>query len=239
MKSYSAAVIFRIFLGIGLLLLVISGIIFYNVKKFSNNAATTTGQVVDLVTKQSSSSGRNRSVTYAPVVIYSDAANIQHRYISSVSSNPPGYSIGETVKIYYNPNNPDDAMIAGWGAYLGAFITGGIGLLFSLIGGSLDLMSGKSKKKMRFSEEMMQIGQRLQTDIVSVDPNKILSVNNRHAFMIRSAWKDPLTGQTRTFVSNTIWFDPTPFIPPGKKIDVYIHPRNPGKYYMDISAFKK
>lgn len=131
MKRSSPALVFNIFLVVGFLLFVITGIFCYDIKKFEETAVKTSGRVVDLLEKRRSG---NRSATYSPVVIYEDDRGMQHRYIPSFSSNPPAYDIGESIEIHYDPRNPGDAKIAGWKGYIGALITGGLGLIFSLIG---------------------------------------------------------------------------------------------------------
>lgn len=132
MKRNSASLVFNIFLAVGLLLFTITGIFCYNLKKFDEAAVKTSGRVVDLVEKRRS--GSTQSATYSPVVIYEDDRDIQHRYIPGFSSNPPAFDIGESVEIHYDPRNPGDAKIAGWQGYIGAMITAGLGLIFSLIG---------------------------------------------------------------------------------------------------------
>lgn len=233
MKRSTVSIVFNIFLVVGLIMLTISGIICYNVKKFNATAVKTSGTVIDLIAKRSSS---GKSSTYSPVVTYNDASGTKHRYISSFSSNPPGYDIGETVEILYDPKKPDDATIAGWSEYFGAMICGILGLVFSLTGLGYHIVRRANHSR---AQRLKQSGELIRADFVSVDVNNAVSVNRRHPFFILCDWKDPLTGQRERFKSGFIWSDPTPFIDLHKKIDVYIDRNNRKKYYVDISFLQE
>lgn len=231
MKRNSVSLVFNIFLVIGIVMLTVSLIFFYNVKKFNASAVKTNGTVVDLIAKRGS-----KSTTYSPVVTYNDEAGVKHRYVSNVSSSPAGYGIGDQVEIYYNPNDPDDAQIAGWRQYFAVFITGVFALIFGLIGLGYHIVRkvGHSRK-----ERLKQSGQLVQAGFIAVDINSVVSVNRRHPFFIRCEWKDPLTGITHPFKSGFIWSDPTPYIDRDKKIDVYVDRNTFKKYYVDISSFER
>ncbi|MBW8688000.1 DUF3592 domain-containing protein [Chitinophaga rhizophila] len=234
MKRTNVSLIFNIFLAVGFILLLVAGFLTYNTKKFERTALKANGRVVDLVENRNSSGGKS-SRTYSPVVIYTDDKGVEHRYIASFSSNPPAYEVGETVVIYYDPWDPDNAAIAGWGSYLGAIIVGGIGLLFTLIS-----LGFHAVRKIRHASNarLKESGQLVLADFISVDINEYVSVNNRHPFFIRCEWKDPLTGEKKAFKSGFLWSDPTPRIGAGKKISVYIDGDNPKKYYVDITPYE-
>jgi hypothetical protein len=233
MKRTNISLIFNIFLAVGLVLLLIAGFLTYKTKNFERTALKASGRVVDLVKRHGSSGGNSR--TYSPVVIYTDDKGVEHRYTANFSSNPPAYEVGETLTIYYDPWDPDNASIAGWGSYLGAVIVGGLGLLFGLI--SLGYHAVRKIRRVS-NKRLKESGQLVLADFISVDVNKYVSVNNRHPFFVRCEWKDPLTGENRAFKSGFLWSDPTPGIEAGRKISVYIDRDNPKKYYVDITPFE-
>lgn len=233
MKRSSVSLVFNIFLVIGGVILIVGSVLSYKTWKFTKTAEKTTGKVVDLITSRSSSG--NRSTTYKPVVIYVDNNGRDHRYIASFSSNPPAYEIGEWVDLYYDPANPGEAQLAGWGEYLGGMIAGALGLVFTCIGGGYHIIR---KVKNSNNARLKESGQLVSADLIAVDINRHFHVNNRHPFFLRCEWKDTLTGQLHTFKSGFIWNDPTPLLNNRKRIDVYIDPNNPGKYYVDITPYE-
>lgn len=237
MKRSTVSLVFNIFLAIGVVMLTVAAVICYNTKKFDASAVKTTGTVVDLVERVSSSSSNNRrSTTFSPVITYNDSKGGKHRYIPSFSSNPPGYTIGESVGIYYDPTNPDEAKIEGWGEYIGAMIAGGLGLVFSLIGLVYHIVGKVNRSR---HAQLKQSGQLISADFLSVEVNRSVHVNNRHPFFIRCEGKDPFTGKKNAYKSGFIWSDPTPFMALHKKIDVYQDPKNPKRYYVDISFLEE
>ena len=108
-------------IGIGFL-----GAAIYNFvshKKFMESSTKVSGRVINL--------SSNRKGGKAPIVEYSDATGKAHFYYHNVYTQPSAYDLGETVEIYYNPANPDDATMGGFSVLSITF--GFIGLIFTLI----------------------------------------------------------------------------------------------------------
>ena len=119
-----------IFLGIGIVFLVIASLIGYFQQEFIDNSRTTEGRVVQMV-------GRMKK---APVVRFSLPNGESITFQSSISSNPPRYAVEEKVTVRYDLENPADAAIVGWiEAWLLVSIMGGFGAVFTLIGAGLTL----------------------------------------------------------------------------------------------------
>lgn len=228
----TVSLVFNIFLGLGLIMLGIASYIWYSTKSFTGKATKTSGQVVDMLSERGSKGG----LTFKPVVMYTDARGAQHRYIPSFSSNPPSYEAGETVTICYDPNNPDKARIAGLSEYTGAFILGGMGLVFSLIGfGYYTYLIVKRRR----DNWLKHHGQQIAADFIEVKIARSVTVNNAHPFYLSCEWKDPLSKKKYRFKSNFIWYDPTPYMRDRKQVAVLIDPNNPGRYQVDISFLDK
>ncbi|NSL87250.1 DUF3592 domain-containing protein [Chitinophaga sp. Mgbs1] len=234
MKKNSVAFIFNIFLGIGLVMLCVVIYLTWNIRKFENAATRTEGVVVDLIERRKAS-GSRRSVTWSPVVTYYDSAGVKHRYIPDYSSKPPAWKTGEQVRVYYNPKNPDEAKIGGWGEYMGVLITGGLGLIFTLIGGGYYIAVQMQRSR---RNRLMQTGMLVQAGAIKVDVNRNITVNRQHPYFIRCEWKDTLTGQTHSFKSGFIWQDPSPLLRADTRINVYIDRDHPRKYYVDVTPFE-
>ena len=65
--------------------------------------------------------------TYTPVVQFKTSSGQSIEFVSSYSSNPPAYDVGESVTVVYPPENPADAIIKGDGQLLH--------IIFMLLGG--------------------------------------------------------------------------------------------------------
>lgn len=109
-SNKSLKIILTLIFTIVSIIMIAVGIITLRVKKVSQNKCTekVSAKVVDLTTRSSSSrrNGRHHyNTTYAPVFEYY-YDNQKYVIQSSISSDPPEYTIGQTVELKINPNNP-------------------------------------------------------------------------------------------------------------------------------------
>ena len=75
--------------------------------------------------------------TYKPVFEFTDRGNTVRTYESSISSSPPSYSVGQKVKIVYDPKDEDDVKtISFWGLYRWSIVLMCLASPFLIIGGS-------------------------------------------------------------------------------------------------------
>lgn len=116
---------------IGAVLLAISFVIIVNRYKFKSSADTVTATVSNLYPVSSSDGD---GYTYKAEFEYSYKGLIYRKNDSS-SSNPPTYSIGESVEIFVNPNDPYDILVNGFmGFWFFPMIIFFIGLVLFSIG---------------------------------------------------------------------------------------------------------
>jgi hypothetical protein len=217
-----------IFGGIGIILFVITYFVWTNEREFMAHAKTTTGKVVSLEYSESSD---GKGGTYHPIVEYSYNEKVTS-FRSSSGSDPASYSTGEKVAVYFNPDNLQDAQIKSFSdQWLAVIIIGGIGFVFTAIGGLIGvIMMRKNKNK----EYLLANGKKIDAALQSVQLNRSYSINGRNPYMICSQWLDTSSNTIYNFESDNIWFNPEQFIRNGK-VPVYIDPMNPKKYYMDLS----
>lgn len=125
------------FLVIGLVL----GLVTSN---FIDHSVQTRATVISLQALKS-----NDGETFAPVFEFADANGREHTITSHSSSNPAGFSVGETVRILYSPGDPEDARIDTlwqlWGIPLIFCPLGGV---FALVGAVLLLISRRRSKRL-------------------------------------------------------------------------------------------
>ena len=126
----------------GLFLIGIAAIIYLVGSSFRSNAELTTGTVSGFSTVTDSD---DNSQTYCPIVQFSTETGQQVTYYSNTCNSPPAHQVGDSVEIYYDPENPEKAQIKGfWSQYLAVIIVGCIGLAFTLFGSMITI--GSSSK---------------------------------------------------------------------------------------------
>jgi hypothetical protein len=216
-------------IGIGVLMLFISLVLWNKTRQFVARATTAPGVVTDLIVVRDKDGG---SDTYKPEVKFSTADGREITFTSSFSSRPPAYDVGEAVEVLYLPREPQEARINGFGSlWLGCVILAGLGAVFALIGGSIFLSGRFGAQKRKY---LMAYGNAIQTDVQGVDRNTSLAVNGRHPWRITSQYLDPTTNKLRIFHSQNLWFDPEKFVT-SKQVTVLLDPKNPKSYHMDVS----
>jgi hypothetical protein len=214
----------------GLIMLLVSGITFFNARNFARDSVVTTGTVVDLVLEDSMSD--DSGPFYHPVVSFITTDGETVEFKASYGSNPPRYSRGDEIKVRYDRYNPYKARLDSffdlWGI---AIIFGAIGLAMIDAGITMLVVSALSARKEKWLRES---GKAITTEFLAVEVNTSVRVNNRHPYQIVSQWLDSEANKVYVFKSKNIWFNPEEFIQ-SSEIRVLIDPNNPKKYFMDTS----
>lgn len=220
-----------VFTLIGLGMLVGAYAIYSSTNSFIDRAVETEGEVVDLILSRSSDSN-----AYYPVVVFRDTSGREVEFQSSTGSNPASYSRGERVSVLYESSSPEGARINSffslWG---GAIIVGGLGLIFSLIGGGILLfgvMKGRSKAYLQKN------GVEVPASVQSVEQNTGVVINGRSPFRIVCQWQHPQTKEIHVFHSENLWFDPSDYIN-HDTLAVLVDEGNLKKYWVDTSFLPK
>lgn len=225
MKAFSIIKIVFSLLGFGML--AVSLFLYTATKEFLKDAVTAQGTVTELVRSKSSD-----STTYRPVVEFKTADGSVVEFTSSMGSNPPSFSRGEVVEVFYEEASPEKAKIntffSLWGLPL---IFGSVGLVFFLIGFSMVIFAYFKKKKIAY---LKQRGDPVYAKFQRVERNTSTKVNGVSPFRIVTQWMNPVTSELHIFKSDNIWFDPTDHIKTDE-LRVLIERNNPKKYHLDLS----
>lgn len=137
--------LFRIFLLIGLGLLGGAGYLVLDTRGDIARAETAAGSVIDLIGERDSDGG----TVYYPRVRYVTRSGETVEFTAAVGSSPPSFDVGEEVSVLYDPAAPEEARIdTFFQLWFGAVILGGIGLVFTLIGGVGSLVVSRSRAKL-------------------------------------------------------------------------------------------
>lgn len=109
--SQDSRVFFHIFLGIGLVLILISVVVFYNQFTYSKDAIYTEGVIVDTVWHSSHSHRTGKNGSWYPVVAFRPTPDYTLIFNSSIGSDFYEDSEGDKVNVYYSPGHPEKAEI--------------------------------------------------------------------------------------------------------------------------------
>lgn len=106
-------------LGIGLLVMAIWQ--YTKTKTLLHTGIRTEATVVENVLVESVSD-QGTSMMYQPIMEYV-VNGIRQKYVATMKSNPPSYTIGEKVTIIYTETDPQDVRIVSyWGLHLASII---------------------------------------------------------------------------------------------------------------------
>ena len=124
----------RIFLGSGAVCLVVGAGFAIETTAFVLRATHTSATIMRFE-EQTNDDG---DVNYAPVFTYTASDRKQYTVRSIVATNPPGFEIGESIKVLYLPSNPAGARISSfWQLWFVTFSLGVTGIALGLIGACL------------------------------------------------------------------------------------------------------
>jgi len=139
-------------------------------------------------------------------------------------------SKGDKVKIWYDKADPAKIDFGDTIGYnmRGVLITGLISLLcfYFFI---------KSFLKDSANRKLIKIGMKVSAEYVTVERNEKYRMGDKNPWLIKCRWTENKTNKEFYFTSKDYSFDPSSHLAGKSRIDVYIDPGDPGKYYMDTS----
>jgi len=125
----------KVFLLLGLGLLLVSGIFAATRASFLSGAGRADGTVVAL---------RHNGRSYQPVIDFTPEGGPTTRVESVVGSNPPEYRVGDHVPMRFQPNHPEEAVIdTFWHLWFFAALFGIIGSPFTITGILMSILARK------------------------------------------------------------------------------------------------
>jgi hypothetical protein len=81
----------------------------FRTSNFIKRAIETAGEVIDL--QKSRGSGQFGNYDYAPIFRFATAEGKSYTITSKVGSSPPGFNVGERVRVRYDATDPENARI--------------------------------------------------------------------------------------------------------------------------------
>jgi hypothetical protein len=127
------------FIPLGLLLLLGAAWAVSSTKTWLAHAIEVEGKVIEMVRMRDSD---NTGYLFAPVVRFKTVEGNTVEFESGLRSNPPAYRTGQTVSVFYDPDEPRSAAIKGFfSLWLMPMILGFIGSVFLIVGTGMVVMS--------------------------------------------------------------------------------------------------
>lgn len=215
-------------LGFGsIFALVAAGLTIYEVR-FAAHSQRAEAEVIRIRER----AGEKGGVLYSPEVRFSTPEGKSVSLVSRVSSSSSPYSVGQKVEVLYDPLRPERAVIDSFTErwFVTLFISF-FAALFLPIG---LIVLGKRYLKRREVNWLIKFGKPIATTFFSVEQNTAFSINDRHPFIVKTEWRNPVSKEVLRFRSGQLWEDPTQKAV-GRMITVVVDPNNFGRYVVDLS----
>ncbi|BBF42311.1 hypothetical protein lbkm_0993 [Lachnospiraceae bacterium KM106-2] len=114
-------------------------------------------------------------------------------------------------------------------------VTGGIGVIFLLIG-VIGLMVTNKKEKMK--RKLKETGRAIYASILTVEQNRNIIINGRCPYQIIAQYVDESTKTIYQYKSEYISEYPS-YAKEGENVRIYIDPENKKKYFMDVESLSQ
>jgi hypothetical protein len=200
---------------------------------FKSRAVLTDATVTGMMHNPFHIRGTNNN-SYAPTVSYISRDGKNHTCDTKSYNYPPAYTVGDKVKVYYDPAKPDYARLENsLGKSTILIAIGAVSCILLIIIYILSVRREKASKK------LTQTGIKIAADIVSAANDETPVVMGKRPYIIKCQWQQNQTNTIFTFKSKYIYYNPAKYLGERKQLDIFIDPDNPKKYFMDISFLPK
>ncbi len=119
------------------------------------------------------------------------------------------------------------------GSLFVVLLLGGMGLIFSVVGGSALLGPLRRRAKVK---KVIAAGHYVYAEVTGSFLCRNYTVNNRHPFKLECNYEDVFSGINHMFTSDHIWTDPQAYV--GRQVKVYCNRDFTGPYYVDIESLE-
>lgn len=97
----------------------------------------------------------------------------------------------------------------------------------------LEPLSDEAKEKVRKSWK------KTRALVHSVQMNNHFRMGVTRPYQIYAIAINPFTKEKMMIKSENIWFDPSSLVRPKQELDLYVNPKNPKKYFLDIEKIRE
>lgn len=220
---------------VGLGLLVGAGFAARSELSFRGIAVETDGRVVRMIAETDRSNGRT-SRTYRPVFAFNLPDGKEIRAEGGVASNPPCCSVGDRVRVRYDPANPSRAQMTGFmESWLVTAILGGIGIIFTGAGLAVRRVVSRFAVTQGVAGAPVPRGNVMTFAVPLAGLRRDMTPQGMR-WTLQARWQDPRSGVQRLFEGPPLPFDPVPQMRQMSAVNIQFDPGDPnGPYAMDLS----
>jgi len=161
---------------------------------------------------------------------YTSDDGVERTYTGNHGGKGKTYHDGETVKVFYQIDNPDKCRLTDGkrGGKKVVFWTSML-LLFNIY----SVYYGK--KKDTSENKFKTTGRKVEAQIIKTGLDESHTVFNKTPYCVECKWVDPMSGKEYFHTIRYVWKDPETLLSGRKTLDVYIDRDDPEKYFMDIA----
>ncbi len=188
--------------------------------------------VIDEIKKETwEDSDRDVHVTYYAFVNYAvDGVTYEHIDIGAITS---GYYEGDEIEVFYDPDNHEDARVYydSNGGYL-VFLV--FGLFFMATPLTLFAVPRKKGIRQGGGNRLKRIGECRYLPVKRIEVDYNIVVKDEHPHWVICEEVNTLENTVYLYRSDRVFSEEVYNIKAGDKVAVYIHPKNPDKYFVDL-----
>ncbi len=207
----TSRIMLAVFGGMGLLFLCVGLVMFFTHANAQENYVTVEGTIVGFDQNDN------------PEVVY-EWNGVPYAMEGNVSSDDQ--SIGDPYTVMVDPDDPHHVIDSVFWVLGLVFST--LGVVFMIVGVVAWMaIDGGSRRR----EALLGYGRRVMATVTEVRVNSAVRVNGRSPYLVFAACTNPVSGQTETVKSHSIW---ATSLQPGDLVEVAFDPMNEKKYAFDL-----
>lgn len=219
-------ILFGVFALVGTILLVVCFFVTKSSIAFEKKAINITGTIVDIESYRDSDGDRH----YTAYVDYEyegqEYLDVRLSYYSS------SMDVGDVISLKIDPEKPGRVKAKNESLFA-CIMLGVLGIAFSLFG-FIPLI--KNLRNGNRVKELRERGRYIYGIVERVDINYNYSMNGRHPFVLYCYYEDEYSGTVYKFKSDNIWTDPTPVLPEGSQVRIFIKDNDYSNYHVDVMS---
>lgn len=217
-----------IFLTIGLFLLFIASILYYQSQHPFKDSLETSGQILKITSESDLNKNANRQY-----LIRFKTLTDQVIQLNLIASKPlPLIQVNDTVSLIYSASQPSKALLKPYPSFQSNIsIWANIGSFLIL---SFLIIHLKDFKKHRKIRHLRHKGIEIKTVLRSVELDQELEAKGQKPYRICTEWLNPNATSLHIFKSDYLLFDPSDMLE-DVAVKVLIERDNPSEYHLDTS----